>query len=181
MDPSFHKGQLHPVERVSWFEVVEFCQRLSARTQRSYRLPSEAEWEYACRAGTTTPFYFGETITTDLANYKGDYPYSRGPKGPYREKTTLVGHFPANAFGLHDMHGNIWEWCQDDWHETYKGSPSNGQAWIDPERDEDTPKVLRGGSWGNLPWYCRSADRLKNFPGSKNKEYGFRLVLAQDM
>ncbi len=122
VDPSSFKGANRPVEKVSWDDAVEFCARLSAHTGRPYRLPTEAEWEYACRAGTKTPFHFGETITTDLANYRGtdseEYnwsgSYGSGPKGEYREETTVVDHFDvANAFGLCDMHGNVWEWCQD--------------------------------------------------------------------
>ncbi|MDE5110789.1 MAG: formylglycine-generating enzyme family protein, partial [Trichodesmium sp. St7_bin2_1] len=121
-----------PVEDVTWYQAVEFCERLSKLTGRKYRLPSEAEWEYACRAGTTTPFYFGETINTDLANYRGtdnkEYnrsgSYGDGPKGEYKEETTPVGQFPANAFGLYDMHGNVWEWYADDWHDNYVGAPT---------------------------------------------------------
>ncbi|MFM6254295.1 MAG: formylglycine-generating enzyme family protein, partial [Dolichospermum sp.] len=119
-----------PVEFVSWHEAVEFCARLSRIENKVYRLPTEAEWEYACRAGTTTPFHFGETITTDLANYCGYYTYGDGSKGQYREKTTDVGSFPPNPFVLHDMHGNVWEWCQDDWHENYINAPDDGSAWI---------------------------------------------------
>ncbi|MGC1310289.1 MAG: SUMF1/EgtB/PvdO family nonheme iron enzyme [Phormidesmis sp.] len=112
-DPSTFKGDSRPVERISWYDAVEFCQRLSQHTGREYRLPSEAEWEYACRAGTATPFHFGETLTSDLANYNADYAYGSGPKGDYRGQTTDVGSFPANAFGLYDMHGNVREWCLD--------------------------------------------------------------------
>ncbi|MEH2434535.1 MAG: SUMF1/EgtB/PvdO family nonheme iron enzyme [Nostoc sp.] len=111
-NPSNFKGEKRPVEQVSWDEAVEFCEKLSQKTGNTYRLPSEAEWEYACRAGTTTPFYFGETITTDLVNYDGNYPYGSAPKGEYREQTTDVGKFPPNSFGLYDMHGNVWEWCE---------------------------------------------------------------------
>ena len=132
-DPSRFKGANRPVESVSWDDAVEFCRRLSQHSGRDYRLPSEAEWEYACRAGTSTPFHFGETITTELANYRGtddkdlDWSgsYGRGPKGKYRKQTTEVGSFLANGFGLYDMHGNVWEWCADDWHDNYNGAPDD--------------------------------------------------------
>ncbi|MDE5080575.1 MAG: formylglycine-generating enzyme family protein, partial [Trichodesmium sp. St18_bin1] len=113
-----------PVEQVNWFQAVEFYKRLSKLTGRNYRLPSEAEWEYACRAGTTTPFYFGETITPELVNYNGDYTYGKSPKGEYRRETTPVGQFPPNAFGLYDMHGNIHEWCQDIYDKNYNEAPT---------------------------------------------------------
>ena len=119
---SHFKGANRPVERVSWNDAVKFCQKLSQKTGRDYLLPSEAEWEYACRARTSTPFYLGETITTDLANYNGNYTYGNEPKGKYRGETTDVGIFPPNAFGLYDMHGNVWEWCADYWHENYNGA-----------------------------------------------------------
>jgi formylglycine-generating enzyme required for sulfatase activity len=174
--PARFKGDNRPVERVSWQEAVEICARLSAHTGREYRLPTEAEWEYACRAGTITPFSFGETITTDLANYRGTAdPYNGGPKGPYREQTTDAGQFPANAFGLYDMHGNVWEWCQDVWHGNYKDAPTDGSAWLDG-RDSDV-RVLRGGSWNNGPWTCRSACR-HNSLGVRNSRYGFRVVCS---
>jgi formylglycine-generating enzyme required for sulfatase activity len=143
-NPSKFKGDNRPVEMVSWHDVVEFCQRLSEKTGKTYRLPSEAEWEYACRAGTTTPFYFGETITTDLVNYDGDYPYAAGPKGIYRKQTTEVGIFPPNAFGLYDMHGNVWEWCADPCHDNYQGAPTDGSVW---QEGKSSLFVLRGGSW----------------------------------
>ena len=155
-----------PVEMVSWYEAVEFCKRLSKLTGRKYRLPSEAEWEYACRARTTTPFYFGETINTDLANYRGiDYKewsgsYGKGPKGEFRRETTPVGQFPANTFGLYDMHGNLWEWCADDSHDNYVGSPKDGSAWIDSKDPTKIYTRLRGGSWANYPNDCRSAIRF---------------------
>jgi formylglycine-generating enzyme required for sulfatase activity len=170
-----------PVEQVSWLDVMEFCHRLSQRTGRFYTLPSEAQWEYACRAGTTTPFAFGETITSELANYDGTYTYGNGPKGIYRQQTTPVGTFPANAWGLQDMHGNVDEWCLDDWHESYEGAPSDGSAWVDgaegksSKRGEES-KLLRGGSWGLGPRGCRSAHRALVRPDDANGFIGFRVV-----
>lgn len=190
-DPSYFKGSDRPVEEVSWYEAVEFCDRLTHHTKRQYRLPSEAEWEYACRAGTTTPFHFGETITTDLANYDGtddkdrswSGSYGRGPKGIYRQETTPVGSFKvANAFGLFDMHGNVWEWCADHWHSNYEGAPIDGIAWIDQEQDENDnvshSRVMRGGSWYHYPVNCRSAYRNNNDEGGCGNNYGFRVVCA---
>jgi len=121
------------VEQVSWIDTVAFCQKLSQQAGKTYRLPSEAQWEYACRAGTTTPFYFGETITPDLVNYNGNSPYGGASKGQYRQETTSVGSFPPNAFGLYDMHGNVWEWCEDVWHGNYNGAPTDGSAWVEEE------------------------------------------------
>ncbi|MBD1808871.1 SUMF1/EgtB/PvdO family nonheme iron enzyme [Microcoleus sp. FACHB-SPT15] len=174
-DPSNFKGANRPVERVSWNDAVEFCARLSKATGREYRLPSEAEWEYACRAGTTTPFHFGETITTDLANYNGNYNYGSGSKGQYREQTTDTGSFPANTFGLHDMHGNVWEWCQDTWHENYNGAPTDGSAWV-YENANQNRRILRGGSWDGNPGDCRSASRLDYSPDFDDDYIGFRVV-----
>lgn len=181
-DPSNFKGDKRPVERVTWYDAVEFCDRLSQHTGKSYRLPSEAEWEYACRAGTTTPFHFGETITSELANYDANSIYGAGVKGIYREETTVVGSFEvANAFGLYDMHGNVWEWCLDDWHGNYEGAPRDGSAWFD-KNDNISQKqgetVLRGGSWYDSPVSCRSACR--SFNGRDNLIYtiGFRIVCA---
>jgi len=172
-DPSRFKGANRPVEQVSWHEAMEFCGRLSKKTGRNYRLPSEAEWEYACRAGTNTPFHFGETITTDLANYDGNYVYGAASKGKYREETTPVGSFKvANAFGLYDMHGNIWEWCADGWHDNYEGAPSDGGIWL--SSDGINIRVLRGGSWGYNPSYCRSAVRSWSLPGIRRNGCGFR-------
>ncbi|NEQ55639.1 MAG: formylglycine-generating enzyme family protein [Leptolyngbya sp. SIO3F4] len=175
-DPSEFKGKDLPVEQVSWFEAVEFCQRLSKHTRNTYRLPSESEWEYACRAGTTTPFYFGETISTDRANYDGDYTYGNGKKGKFREKTTSVGSFSANNFGLYDMHGNVWEWCQDYWHESYNGAPKNGLPWI--QGGSPNYRVARGGSWDNFPAYCRSARRVYITPVIRYSNDGFRVVCS---
>jgi formylglycine-generating enzyme required for sulfatase activity len=186
LDPSRFKGDNRPVEQVSWENAVEFCDRLSRHTKRQYRLPSEAEWEYACRAGTTTPFHFGETITTNLANYQGtdneEYKwsgsYGSGPKGVYREETTAVGSFGvANNFGLYDMHGNVWEWCQDDWHSDYEGAPTDGSAWLSSEESSDR-KLLRGGSWPYGPDYCRSAYRDYYNLDNNDHDIGFRVVCS---
>ncbi|MGE5656003.1 MAG: SUMF1/EgtB/PvdO family nonheme iron enzyme, partial [Actinomycetota bacterium] len=175
-NPSKFQGVNRPVEQVSWKEATEFCRKLSQRTGRNYKLPSEAEWEYACRAGTTTPFYFGETMTTDLVNYNGNYPCASAPKGIYREQTTEVGSFPPNGFGLFDMHGNVWEWCQDTWHENYNGAPTDGSAW---ETGGDSQyRLLRGGSWNSYPADCRSAFRYHYAPDVRYDPFGFRLVCA---
>ena len=149
--PSSFEGDHLPVENVSWEDAQEFCRRLSAKTGKNYRLPTEAEWEYACRADTTTPFNFGETIAPDLANYYAEMTFDNGPTGKYRGETTLVGSFPANAFGLYDMHGNVLEWCEDHWHETYEGAPEDGSVWIFSDESENR-RVLRGGSWDLRSW-----------------------------
>ena len=163
-----------PVEIVNWYEAVEFCKRLSKLTGRKYRLPSEAKWEYACRAETTTPFYFGETITPELVNYDSNYTYGDGPKGEYRKETTPVGQFPPNVFGLYDMHGNVLEWCADEWHHNYDGAPSDSSVWLDGD-NEKSP--LRGGSWGLNPNNCRSAFRLNYYRRDVHSYViGFRLV-----
>ena len=171
--PSNFKGANRPVEQVSWEEAMEFCCRLSQRTEFSYTLPSEAQWEYACRAGTTTPFAFGDTLTPDIANYDGNYAYRSGPKGTYREKTTDVGDFLANAWGLQDMHGNVWEWCLDHWHENYEGAPSDGSPWVNG--GDEAARLLRGGSWVHDSRYCRSADRYRRHRDSRDDLVGFRL------
>jgi formylglycine-generating enzyme required for sulfatase activity len=181
-DPSRFKGDLRPVEQVSWHDAVEFCTRLSAYTQRAYRLPSEAEWEYACRAGTQTPFYFGSTLTTDYANYNGANEqygvYGLGNRGEWRGQTTSVKHFEeANAFGLYDMHGNVWEWCQDHWHSSYEGTPTNGSAWI--EGGDSDLRILRGGSWFAYPIHCRSAYRNSdNAVYRYDFTFGFRVCCS---
>ncbi len=175
-NPSKFKGEKRPVEQVSWNKAVEFCQRLSQKTGRSYRLPSEAEWEYACRAGTKTPFYFGETITSNLVNYDGNYIYASGTKGQYCKQTTPVGSFLPNAFGLYDMHGNVWEYSQDYYHENYRGAPTDGSAWLTGV--DNTYRLLRGGSWYNVPGYCRSANRFRFASDSHNFYVGFRVVFV---
>ncbi|NER27920.1 MAG: formylglycine-generating enzyme family protein, partial [Symploca sp. SIO1C4] len=147
----------------------------SSKTEHEYRLPTEAEWEYACRAGTTTPFHFGETITPNLANYDGKFSYGLGFKGTYRERTTKVSFFAfANAFGLFDMHGNIWEWCLDDWHENYDCAPTNGDAWVTSNQNKSP--VLRGGAWRSGPRVCRSAFRQYSNSSYRFKDTGFRVV-----
>ena len=174
-NPSRFKGASRPVEKVSWNDATAFCQKLSQITGKKYSLPSESQWEYACRAGTTTPFYFGETITSELVNYRGDYTYADAPKGIYRKETTNVGIFPPNAFGLYDMHGNVLEWCQDVTHDDYNGAPTDGSAW--ETGGDSSRRVLRGGSWSTYPWGCRSAYR--NYYLSVEADYfsiGFRLV-----
>jgi formylglycine-generating enzyme required for sulfatase activity len=189
LDPSHFKGDRHPVESVSWYDAVEFCDRLSRLgenritlfTNRQYRLPTEAEWEYACRAGTATPFHFGETITTDLANYRGNDEkygaYGPGHLGEYREETTPVGHFEgANSFGLYDMHGNVLEWCQDHWHDNYEGAPTDGSAWL--TENEQASRVLRGGSWTFNPRNYRSAFRYSSAPALIYSYLGFRVVCS---
>ena len=188
-NPSSFKGDNRPVEQVSWNDAVEYCKKLSQKTGRTYRLPSEAEWEYACRAGTTTPFHFGETITTDLANYCGtdneqynwSGSYGRGSKGVYRKETTPVGSFEvANDFGLYDMHGNVYEWCLDDWHDSYENAPTDGRAWFDNENNNLSQKqgrsVLRGGSWLHYPDHCRTAYRIGYRRVNISYDFGFRLV-----
>lgn len=177
-NPSCFQGGNRPVEQIFWHEATEFCQKLAKMTGRPYRLPSEAEWEYACRAGTTTPFHFGETITTRLANYDGYSVYGSGPKGEYREQTTPVGRFQiANAFGLFDMHGNVWEWCADHWHRNYEGAPTDGQAWL--YEQEYTARVLRGGSWFSSPRLNRSASRKHEIRSERRERYcGFRVACS---
>ncbi|GAB4351475.1 MAG: hypothetical protein Fur0042_19770 [Cyanophyceae cyanobacterium] len=175
-DAKGDRAENRPVEFVSWHQAVEACDRLTRATGRPYGLPSEAQWEYACRAGTETPFHFGDTLTPDLANYNGNYTYADGPKGIYRKRTTAVGSFPANPWGLYDMHGNVWEWCADHWHSNYEGAPTDGSAWIaSPAKDT---RLLRGGSWFDIPRNCRCAIRADVSPDSRNADIGFRVCCA---
>lgn len=182
-NPSRFKGEDRPVETVSCLDAEEFCFRFSDHAKRTYRLPSEAEWEYACRAGTTTAFHFGETIDAELANYQAQddasgWPgeYGRGVLGKYRQQTTPVKTFPANSFGLYDMHGNVWEWCLDSSHENYEDAPMDGSA-----RDASNnfgSKILRGGSCFFNPRNCRSASRRSNSTDDHFNDYGFRVVYS---
>jgi formylglycine-generating enzyme required for sulfatase activity len=170
-----------PVDSVSWHDCQEFIKKLREKDKKPYRLPTEAEWEYACRAGTTTPFYCGETISTDQANYNGShsvyggtYAYGDGKKGVYRGKTTPVGSFPPNAWGLYDMHGNVWQWCQD-WRGYYPVSDV-----IDPQGPHaGADRVLRGGAWNHNPDRCRSALRGGHPPDSRHADWGFRLCFSE--
>ncbi|HIK10900.1 MAG TPA: SUMF1/EgtB/PvdO family nonheme iron enzyme [Oscillatoriaceae cyanobacterium M33_DOE_052] len=176
-NPSHFQGSDLPVERVTWSDAVEFCQKLAQKTGITYRLPSEAEWEYACRAGTTTPFHFGDTITTDLANCDGREAYANGPKGQYQQKTTPVGSFPPNAFGLYDMHGNVWEWCQDRWHENHNNAPTDGSAWV--TGGQSNLRVLHGGSWNSYPRNCRCSSRFWIGFVYVVSDYGFRVAVSR--
>jgi formylglycine-generating enzyme required for sulfatase activity len=166
-NPSQFPGVDHPVDNISWLDAVEFCQRLSQHTGQIYRLPSEAEWEYACRAGTETPFAYGNSLTSELANFAGD-------AGDRPNRTTAVGIFPPNNFGIYDMHGNIWEWCTDLWHENYSGAPNDQQPWLTNPASEH--RVLRGGSWFNNQWNCRSSNRNWVNPEVRSWLYGLRVV-----
>ncbi|BAQ65039.1 formylglycine-generating enzyme family protein [Geminocystis sp. NIES-3709] len=177
-NPSFFKGENKPVENISWFSAQNFCQKLSALTGKQFRLLTESEWEYVCRARTETPFSFGKSITPELANYKASYGYGDGKSGQWRQETTDVDSFYANDFGLYDLHGNVWEWCQDHWHEDYDRSPCDGSAWLEtsPDSEEDLPRVIRGGSWDDTAYYCRSGVRLWTLPQFKGKLIGFRVA-----
>jgi len=190
-NPSHFKGNDHPVEKVSWYDALEFCARLSQKTGREYHLPSEAQWEYACRAGTITPFHFGQSMITDWANYRGtDWKfdgkiysgsYGDGPKGEFRNETTPVSHFKvANAFGLFDMHGNVNEWCADCWYDNYQGDPTDGSARIEGLSCLfwNRSRVLRGSSWLDVPILCRSAYRIGSHPDNVFYGIGFRIACA---
>jgi len=174
---SFKDNPKLPVQNVSWWEAVEFCERLSRATGREYRLPTEAEWEYACRAGTTSPFYLGETIIDDLVNFDARYPYGAAPKGESRRQPTPVGSLGApNHFGIHNMHGNMAEWCLDLWHDSYQGAPTDGSRW---DADGNAGfRILRGGSWYDGGEDVRSANRMKYSPDIKLGQLGFRVVMV---
>jgi formylglycine-generating enzyme required for sulfatase activity len=168
----FGCGDDCPVEEVSWNDIQSFITELNKLGQGTYRLPTEAEWEYAARAGTTTPFNTGNCLSTDQANYDGNYPYTGCPSGVYREKTLPVASFAPNAWGLYDMHGNVHEWVQD-WYGTYPSGPV-----IDPSGPSTgSQRVLRGGCWIQDAGICRSALRYRSDPGYRYSLSGFRLVL----
>jgi formylglycine-generating enzyme required for sulfatase activity len=169
-NPAKYQGSDRPVEQISWYEAVEFCLRLSQLTGRTYRLPSEAEWEYACRAGTDSRFHFGRKLPKNLVNN-----YDSRSKQEYPEGTTPVGAFGvANAFGLYDMHGNLYEWCSDFWHDDYQYAPCDGSAWFDGMNESD--RVIRGGFWNSYARNCRSAFRDRSEPESCSSVVGFRVV-----
>lgn len=167
------KGDNLPVERVSWKDAYNFCQRLSQKTGRNYRLPSEAQWEYACRAGTTTSFGFGETLTSELANYNAEHTFSDEPHGIYFHSTSEGGKYPPNAFGLYDMHGNLMEWCEDNWIFDYRMSPRDDSPY---QMFDDPEHVVRGGSWHDDPKLCRSAARIRFIEKDAEEFIGFRVV-----
>lgn len=190
-------GADHPANNISWDEAMAFCRRLSALTGRPYTLPGEAQWEYACRGPGTLlppappgdkssvsstdpdgepPFGFGGTLTSDLANYVGEVTYGGEPAGVYRHGPIAVGSFPPNGFGLHDLHGQVWEWCTDAWHGGYDGAPADGRAW--EAGGEAGYRVARGGSWHDGPDLCRSAARLRLAAAEGEDYVGFRAACA---
>ena len=164
--PSKFKGDNRPEEQINWHEANEFCKRLSKHTRHQYRLPSEAEWEYACRARTTTAYYFGDLITEKQACFNR----------VWKTGTTPVGSYPPNDFGLYDMHGNVFEWCQDVWHKNYNGAPTDSSAWV--VGGNENLRVCRGGSWGYNPRDCRSAYRNYDYPDARYITFGFRVVCS---
>jgi formylglycine-generating enzyme required for sulfatase activity len=177
-DEGWGRGK-RPVINVSWYDAKAYADWLSDQTGKRYRLPSEAEWEYATRAGSETPFSTGECIDTDQANYNGILGWQGCPEtGVYRRKTLEAGSFSANTWGLHEVHGNVWEWVQDCWHDNYHGGPANGDAWED-KGGGDCQRVVRGGSWDQVPKTLRSASRGRDSADNKYKTEGFRL--AQDL
>ena len=177
-NPSQFQGASRPVERVSWEEVQRFIEALNQRLPGlELSLPSEAQWEYACRAGTTTPFSFGATITPEQVNYNGDYPYAGGTRGLNRQETVPVKSLPPNAWGLHEMHGNVWEWVQDAWHGSYQGAPTDGSPWV--TEGAGAGRVIRGGSWNEGARHCRSAARNQFHPDDRCGLLGFRCARGQ--
>ncbi len=167
-NPSQFQGADRPVEQVSWWDCKEFIMRLNSLLPGlRLDLPTEAQWEYACRTGTTTPFSFGANITPEQVNYDGNYAY-----------TSPVASLPTNLWGLYDMHGNVWEWTQDHWHENYRDAPSDGSAWIDS--DAGALRVIRGGSWRVSARRVRAAYRYGRDPGYRFDSLGFRCARVQE-
>lgn len=176
LSPACFVGDEHPVECVSWHDTQEFCARLSAHTGQAFRLPSEAEWEGACRAGSRDPFHFGATLTAAHANFSAAHTYAGERAGEYRRATLPVGQFAPNALGLQDMHGNVWEWCADHWHDDYRGAPRDQAAWVD--HGNAAWRSLRGGSWADAPEKLRSASRSGYDADGLNRLIGFRVALS---
>lgn len=178
-NPSQTRGDDLPVEMVSWDECQDFVKKLSAKEGKRYRLPTEAEWEYACRAGTTTPFHFGDTISSDQANYHANGVYGKGVKGLFRAKTTAVDLFTANAWGLKDMHGNVYQWCED-WYGPYPQTESSAASrQTDYRNDKQAQaRVARGGAWPADPVACRTANRCQFAPGHRCSYLGVRVCLS---
>ena len=175
-NPSRFKGAERPVEQVSWEDTSVFIDRFNTQVDDlNLRLPTEAEWEYACRGGTRTPFWFGDTISTDQVNYDGNTPYTGGKGGQYRGETVEVKSLPCNGWGLYQMHGNVWEWCTD-WYGDYPAATVTDPAG--PE-GEGEGRVLRGGGWGSGGWYVRSAQRFYFTPDGRSYLIGFRLARGQ--
>ena len=184
-NPSSFNGAYRPVECVTWNQSIEFCKRLSNYTGECYRLPSESEWEYACRANTQTPYCFGHSLARADAARKDHYlnrmikKIAAGKYEPSKKSGTVpVGQHTANGFGLHDMHGNVWEWCQDHWHDNYNGAPTDGSAWLKNTTQSNNRRIARGGSWHSSPDRCRSAYRRYPRPDTQNDTLGFRVALA---
>jgi formylglycine-generating enzyme required for sulfatase activity len=177
-------GPDHPMENVLWKHAVEFCRKLSGLSSeagRRYRLPTEAEWEYACRAGTTTAFHFGNALSSQQANFNGRFPYGGAEKGPYLRRTAKVGSYPPNAFGLYDMHGNVWQWCADWYDKDYyrhspKADPLGPAQGVMKTDYNDYYRVVRGGSWLDEARACRSARRFRAMPSDTYRIIGFRVV-----
>ena len=176
-DPSKFKGDDLPVENISWEDAEEFCTRLSVKSGRMYHLPSESQWEYAARAGSATAFAFGETVTAELANYDGTAAYGLAPIGVSRQRTVAVGSLgAANDFGLYDVHGNVREWCDGEYHANYQGAPVDGSSWL---TDGDVKhRVTRGGGWDNFAVDCRSASRLSYSQDGRRANIGFRVMMS---
>ncbi|MGI0479538.1 bifunctional serine/threonine-protein kinase/formylglycine-generating enzyme family protein [Geminocystis sp. CENA526] len=174
-NPSAFKGDNLPVEKVSWLDAQEFCKRLSKYTNRTYRLPTESEWEYACRGNTKSAFFFGDSIVPDIANYDSRNDHK---KGKYDKKTSPVDSFYPNPFGLYDVHGNVWEWCEDHYANNYIHKPKDGSAYHAPMSNQ--PRVVRGGSWSLSSQYCRSAKRSSYAADSNYNFVGFRVVCVID-
>ena len=173
LPPCRFRGDNLPVERVSWEATQRLCQHLSTKTGRNYQLPSETQWEYACRAGTNTPFSVGDTLTTQFANFNGEHSFDEEARGIYRHAPSEPGTFPPNAFGLYDMHGNLWEWCADSWLDDYFSSPRDGSSY---QNRDSRYRVGRGGSWHEPPELCRSATRLRVLQSEADEFMGVRVV-----